>query len=323
MGRSALNIIQAFSPSGDLTEGVQVIADLRGITLEQEIAQLTGAEPDLLAAEARGGDEFWEGAAFTDVAVSLAKVALGYFTGPIGPALITVAQQATTDEGLTLENLGPVAAKVAVSTIADSDLDFSLGLSIGDDAMGFFDDIGSAFGDNFSSIGSSFGDFIGDVSFSDVLSAGTPIVSSLISGNNTPQMYQTLAPASQVVKSALPSVMGGAVRAGSVVGRSFFNKFPNLATAIQKFRNVGQNVSRAQLYSLLKRFGPDFLITGGILTAAAVSELMVAGAGRRRMNPGNVKALRRSMRRVESFHHLCGKADKLRRPKARRISSCK
>jgi len=102
-------------------------------------------------------------------------------------------------------------------------------------------------------------------------------------------------------------------RVGGMIGRSFFNRYPALATAIQAFRNAGRNVTRAQLWSMLKRFGPEFLITGGILSAAAISELMMAGPGHRRMNPGNVKALRRSLRRLESFHHLCQRADKFRR----------
>ncbi|MGH8755345.1 MAG: hypothetical protein ACREU0_05895 [Burkholderiales bacterium] len=113
---------------------------------------------------------------------------------------------------------------------------------------------------------------------------------------------------------------GPIMRGMATVGRSFFNRFPNLATAIQGYRNVGQKVTRANLYSLLKRFGPELLISGGILTAAAVSELMIAGPGRRRMNPGNVKALRRSLRRLESFHHLCVKVDRLRRPRSRKAS---
>jgi len=113
-----------------------------------------------------------------------------------------------------------------------------------------------------------------------------------------------------------------ALRAGAVVARGFFNRFPNLATAIQGFRNQGRNVKRSQLWSMLKRFGPDVLISGGILSAAAVSELMVAGPGHRRMNPGNVSALRRSLRRLESFHKLCTRADKLRRPRGSR-KSCK
>jgi len=110
--------------------------------------------------------------------------------------------------------------------------------------------------------------------------------------------------------AAVPAVVG-AGRAIATVGRGFFTRFPNLATAIQGMRNAGQNVTRANLYSLMRRFGPEFLVTGGILTAAAVSELAIAGPGRRRMNPGNVKALRRAHRRMKSFHHVCVTNDRL------------
>jgi hypothetical protein len=108
-----------------------------------------------------------------------------------------------------------------------------------------------------------------------------------------------------------------AARAVATVGRSFFAKYPNLATYIQQYRNMGKNVTRAKLWSLLKRFGPEIIVSGGILSAAAVSELMTAGPGRRRMNPANVKALRRSLRRLESFHHLCVRVDKLRSHRGR------
>jgi len=116
---------------------------------------------------------------------------------------------------------------------------------------------------------------------------------------------------------------GPVMRVGAAVTRGFFAKFPNLATQIQAFRNAGMNqVTRARLYSMLKRFGPELLISGGILTAAAVSELMMAGPGHRRMNAGNAKALRRSMRRIESFHRLCVRADSLRAPR-RRAKPCR
>lgn len=116
---------------------------------------------------------------------------------------------------------------------------------------------------------------------------------------------------------------GPVMRVGAAVTRGFFAKFPNLATQIQAFRNAGMSqVTRARLYSMLKRFGPELLISGGILTAAAVSELMMAGPGHRRMNAGNAKALRRSMRRIESFHRLCVRADSLRAPR-RRSKPCR
>lgn len=116
-----------------------------------------------------------------------------------------------------------------------------------------------------------------------------------------------------------PAPVAPAMRAaaGAMVTRGFFNRFPNLANSIAQLRARGMNVKRSQLWSLLKRFGPEILVTGGLLTAAAVNELMVAGPGRRRMNPANVKALRRSIRRLDSFHRLCVSADKLRRPRSR------
>ncbi len=107
------------------------------------------------------------------------------------------------------------------------------------------------------------------------------------------------------------------VTGGAMVSRGFFSKFPALATAMQQLRARGMSVKRSQLWSMLKRFGPEALVGGGLLTAAAVSELMVAGPGHRRMNPANVKALRRSLRRLNSFHRLCTSADKLRAPRRR------
>jgi len=58
------------------------------------------------------------------------------------------------------------------------------------------------------------------------------------------------------------------------------------------------------------------------VTVAELGSLILADAQRprRRMNPGNVRALRRSMRRIESFHRLCVRADSLRRP-GRRTST--
>jgi hypothetical protein len=125
-------------------------------------------------------------------------------------------------------------------------------------------------------------------------------------GSTNPVAVQTMA------------ASGAIARAGAVVGRSFFNRFPNLATAIQGYRNMGKNVTRAKLHALIRRFGPELIISGGILSAAAVNELMIAGPGHRRMNPANVKALRRSSRRLESFHRLCVKVDRLRKPRSRK-----
>lgn len=159
-------------------------------------------------------------------------------------------------------------------------------------------------------------------------------VAGLFGGNQNPyfQGVSNLAslagqfvpqPSAQTVAMRAPQAVGPMLRSVPTVGRRFFDKYPNLATAIQGLRNMGRKVTRGQLYSMMKRFGPEILISAGILTAAAVSELMVAGPGRRRMNPGNVSALRRSMRRLESFHKLCVTSDKLRRPGRRTAKGCK
>lgn len=170
-----------------------------------------------------------------------------------------------------------------------------------------------------------------------LISGGIAGIGTLLSGGSVGSALQNVssflpsygagtptgAPTTQQAGGVYPtmSTLPAIGRAGVAVGRGFFNRFPNLAVAIQGFRNMGRKVTRGQLYSLLKRFGPDVLITGGILSAAAISELMVAGPGRRRMNPANVKALRRSLRRLESFHHLCVRVDKLRRPRSRKAGS--
>lgn len=57
------------------------------------------------------------------------------------------------------------------------------------------------------------------------------------------------------------------------------------------------------------------------ITAAELGQLLtlsaLKGANGRRMNVGNVKALRRAHRRVEGFHRICKKNDELRAPRRR------
>lgn len=147
------------------------------------------------------------------------------------------------------------------------------------------------------------------------------LVGASIAPRATPSMVIRPSP-----RPGVPAIRpgGGMLSAVKGVGRSFFQKYPNLGTAIQKYRNAGMSqVTRGRLYSMVRRFGPELLISGGILTAAAVNELMLAGPGTRRMNPANVKALRRSVRRMESFHKLCSTVDKLRRPRSRGSKSGK
>jgi len=196
------------------------------------------------------------------------------------------------------------------ATIASSFLYPSRPAAIGGDPMGL----------NISGILSTVGNIFGGAQ--NPYFQGVSNVANLASGFFPQPVAQPVAqrmPVPVIPKSPF-GPMGP--RVGGAVGRSFFNRFPNLAAVIQRWRDLGHKVTRAQLYSMLKRWGPEVLVSGGLITAAAVSELMVAGPGHRRMNPGNVKALRRSLRRLESFHQLCQRADKLRRPRGSR-KGCK
>lgn len=111
-----------------------------------------------------------------------------------------------------------------------------------------------------------------------------------------------------IPKSVIPGVAG----VGAAVGKRFAQKFPNLAVSMQKLRMMGHKMSRSKLYGMMKRWGPEFLVGAGLLTAQAVYELAMAGPGTRRMNPANAKALRRAARRIRGFHRLCGHADLLK-----------
>lgn len=196
-----------------------------------------------------------------------------------------------SDEGRQIIELGIDAAQTFLTSgIATEDL------------MGFFDDL------SFDSFSDWAGDLVSEVDWGQAAGLGLDAVQTFL-----PQQTYGGGAVAVPVMSKVPQIAGAAAGAiakvGPTVGRSFFNKWPNLATAIQKMRNAGQNVSRSKLYSMLKRFGPEFLVTAGIMSAAAVSELILAGPGHRRMNPANSKALRRATRRIKSFHRLCGEAD--------------
>lgn len=122
---------------------------------------------------------------------------------------------------------------------------------------------------------------------------------------------QTQLPAAIPVQQRQPITPGTNAMAtlGRMAGK-FWDKFPNLYRRLQIYKLSGIKLTRARLWSMVKRFGPDFLITAGILTAIEINELMLAGPGHRRMNPANGRALKRSLRRLESFERLCHRVDR-------------
>jgi hypothetical protein len=219
-----------------------------------------------------------------------AKLTTAVLTGGLSVAAPKIAAPLTSAVQSTLFN-----PQLALSLLSKNPIGAATALqgggNMGLDLGGIFGSIGSIFGGNQNPI------FNG-------ISGIANIAQQFVPPTGAPNMSTT-----QLAARPLLPAAAGAVR---TIGRGFFAKYPNLATAIQGYRNMGKNVTRAKLWSLVKRFGPELVISGGILTAAAVSELMVAGPGRRRMNPANVKALRRSLRRMESFHKLCARVDRLR-----------
>lgn len=218
---------------------------------------------------------------------ALKSVALGVvsFTNPAGAAKLGLSAVAPTDNMIAPQKFVGFAGGPGGTT------------------MGLFDDIWGGL----QNVATTVFPTNQGIDWNNILNQGIGLATTALAPRGVSQGF---AP-----PTAQPAMMAAApaiARAGAVVGRGFFNRFPNLATAIQQLRNTGMNVTRSKLYGVMKRFGPEFLVTGGLLTAAAVNELAVAGPGYRRMNPANVRALRRSVRRIESFHKLCATTDRLR-----------
>jgi hypothetical protein len=117
--------------------------------------------------------------------------------------------------------------------------------------------------------------------------------SSLLSGqgaSTVPAIYQN-------AQWQAPAVMalGGLARYGI---RGLAARFPQLAGRLN-----ATGLTRSAAYTQLKRFGPAALIALGF-AATEISQLAVAGSGRRRMNICNGRALRRASRRVSAFHNF-------------------
>jgi hypothetical protein len=201
---------------------------------------------------------------------------------------------------------GPKFVATALSQTDPIERDITLTALQGGRNMAFQDGDSGFFGDIWGGINQTLQGGLGQ----NLLNIGQQALSGFVTQQFAPQPVSMNMGGAQPVMASVPAIAraGGAI---ATVGRGFFNRFPNLATSIQALRNRGSNVSRSSLYSAMRRFGPEMLVSGGLLTAAAVSELAVAGPGRRRMNPGNVKALRRAHRRMKSFHKVCVDNDQL------------
>jgi hypothetical protein len=277
---SALQIVKALT--------LPVVASLQNRTPDLVLKQLYGLAPDPEAAANRDTSALSQ-----FLTKTVAPIVASFIPG--GSTALQAAQQLTASRPVIYTPQQTLSQIQSILPTTGGPMSFADGTSDGFDLSNVFGGISQVFQ---GGLGQS------------LLGLGTQAASQYITSSLGP-VYSgvpgTSGPVAQPVMSSIPRIAG----TGMVVARSLFARFPNLATAIQRLRNAGANVTRAKLWSLMKRFGPDFLISGGILTAAAASELAMAGPGRRRMNPGNIKALRKAHRRMKSFHHICATNDTL------------
>jgi len=148
------------------------------------------------------------------------------------------------------------------------------------------------------------------------------IGSSLISG---------FFPASGPVQASVPQsafpVMQTSMAAAPIIrgATSAITEFvaPILARMSQA---LGKNITLRAAMIIIRRLGktlgsPSAVAAAVGLSLSELSSLLTAnaikGSSGRRMNPGNVRALRRAHRRIKSFHKLCGDNDRLRAPRRR------
>jgi uncharacterized membrane protein YfcA len=191
--------------------------------------------------------------------------------------------------------------------------------------MGLFDDgIFDAFGGIFEGLGSTlFGGLFGGGGGATVVPASSfayPVPSFPVGPPVAPPMPEA-------IPTAAP-----AVRALTTIPR-WAQSYPRIWQFIQRARASGRAVTLQSLLSLLRRFGPTALtaILGAELVADLVTLSATRAGRRRRMNPANVRALRRSVRRLQSFDRLSARvsaqlgrvASRRRGPRRGRCMTCR
>jgi hypothetical protein len=163
--------------------------------------------------------------------------------------------------------------------------------------------LGNVFGGNTTGIAGALGT-IGNVgsSFLSTLtqpSANLPVIAG--------------GPVAQPVASRVPQLAGPIMRSMGRIGAMAANTLARMAGRMGR-----RSLSLRQALSTIKRLGkfmePALIASALGVTTAELADLIFEGSRfpRRRMNAGNAKALRRAMRRLESFHKLCVRADVLR-----------
>ncbi len=163
--------------------------------------------------------------------------------------------------------------------------------------MGLFDFLGLGVSEPGGSILDSLG--VGDSSLSFLSDASRDLL-----GYDEPQASQAMISPGGAGGALVPYAAAG----GAMVARGV-SRFPMLRGAVMEWAAKGVRLTPEKLYAMLRKFGPTFLINAGILSAAAVADLMMYRAThrRRRMNPLNPRALSRATRRLCSFDRRAAK----------------
>lgn len=155
-------------------------------------------------------------------------------------------------------------------------------------------------------------------------------------GNIGSAVIRASTPAPQALTIAAGPVMGAGMASAPVIARAG-------ATLASAGRTLSASAQRAlisiaetmglrsmtlrraiRIYQKIRKFVIDPFLIASIMgiTVEQLGELLLEDSKRprRRMNPANSKALNRAARRIESFHRLCMRTDKLRAPRRRSSS---
>lgn len=165
--------------------------------------------------------------------------------------------------------------------------------------MGLFDDISDFFGGASSISGGGFLSTALDILAPGPVASGFQPISYMPSygfgsgdmGDTSPNVYQTM--------SGVPAIAGSAMQAArpilfKIAQQLGLRALPSVSRAMGIVRRLAKYLSPAATAAALG------------ITASELATLMTISARKRRrsMNPANTKALRRSMRRLQSFDKL-------------------
>lgn len=141
-----------------------------------------------------------------------------------------------------------------------------------------------------------------------IIRASSPAPGSLVAGGPSLSLPTMSAAAMPVIPQAVRAAAAGVQRILIQVATTLGLRTLTLKRAIKIYRKLARTI--VDPFVIAQIMG---------LTVGQLGELLVADAQRprRRMNPANSSALRRAARRIESFHKLCVRTDKLRAPRRR------